>query len=96
MIVKPESSLSSQDALPALPKVIASLAWGGGVLITLLAALVFFSIGYQDKAARLESAIQMVSHSLAGPETNRNELHVPEKILASLSWLCLLYTSRRG
>lgn len=87
MVAKPESSLSSQDALPALPKVITSLAWGGGTLVTLLAALVFFTIGYQSKAARLESAIQMVGHSLAGPETSRHEWRVPEKALASLAWL---------
>lgn len=89
MTFDPSSNL--QDIPPELPKAIARLAWGGGVLVTLLVPLIFLAICYQSEAVRLESALQAGVHRIAKPSSTpsgkRGDFHSPQEILASLGWI---------
>ena len=89
MTSRPATDL--QDLPPELPKSIAILAWGGGVLVTLLVPAIFLLVGYLSEVARIENALQIgvqhinsQSHISSG---KRSGGHSPQEILASLDWL---------
>ncbi|WP_024303997.1 EAL domain-containing protein [Pseudogulbenkiania sp. MAI-1] len=75
-----------------MPTLIARLAWGGGILVTLLVPLIFFIVGYQSEVARLVSALQVGVYSAteparAHPGTTWEAFHSPQEVMASLDWL---------
>lgn len=80
------------DIPPELPKAIARLAWGGGMLITLLVPLVFLIIGYQGEVVHLESALRAGIHSAEEPLRARQgkkgtKALSPQEIVSSFVWL---------
>ncbi|GGX80454.1 sensor domain-containing protein [Vogesella alkaliphila] len=75
-----------------MPTLIARLAWGGGTLVTLLVPLIFFIVGHQSEAARLESALQVgvysnIKPSDSAPGASWGSFHSPQAVLAALDWL---------
>jgi len=90
--MKSEPSPDLQDLPPEMPTLIARLAWGGGTLVTLLVPLIFFIVGYQSEAARLESALQVgVYSNIKQPDSTAGAawgtFHSPQAVLAALDWL---------
>ncbi|RKQ60921.1 PAS domain S-box-containing protein/diguanylate cyclase (GGDEF)-like protein [Vogesella indigofera] len=90
--MKSEPSPDLQDLPPEMPILIARLAWGGGTLVTLLVPLIFFIVGYQSEAARLESALQVgVYSNIKQPDSTAGAawgtFHTPQAVLAALDWL---------
>ena len=90
--MKSEPSPDLQDLPPEMPTLIARLAWGGGTLVTLLVPLIFFIVGYQSEAARLDSALQVgvysnIKHSDSTAGAAWGTFHTPQAVLVALDWL---------
>ncbi|SFN90888.1 diguanylate cyclase (GGDEF) domain-containing protein [Formivibrio citricus] len=86
-----EFSPSPQELPPELPKAVAHLAWGGGLLVTLLLPLIFLIAGYQSEVARMESALQAGVHKAVEqsrlPQGKKGRVLSPQEVMASLGWL---------
>ena len=81
-----------QDIPPELPKGIARLAWGGGVVMTLLPPLIFLAVGYQSEVSRIDSGLLVGVQSIAKQSRMlsgkvRGEFLSLQEVMASLDWL---------
>lgn len=89
--MKSETPPDSKETPAEPPQSITLLAWVGAVLVALLFPLVFFLVGYQSEAMRLETALQASLHGsqhLPAARLKRGEAYsVSQQIMATLAWL---------
>ncbi|MDP5238049.1 diguanylate cyclase [Uliginosibacterium sp. 31-16] len=84
---------SHQINLPELPGVISRFAWRGGVVVACLVSTIFFAIGYQREAARLDLMLEVGAHSVAKQsdghpgKAGTGRPASPRDVLAAMGWL---------